>query len=270
MTNKPKVILFGNKKGGVGKTTYTIHTAGILAHYGHKVLVIDQDTQQSVYQNYKRRAKEGNQKPTFDYHYQWEPLSHEAIESLGVGYDFILIDSPPGTEDASTGKIQIRKSTPHGFLVSDLVVMPFGMGSSDIDSGLSYANYFRRHHKRQIELTGKAPSAIVVPNLLVLGRSWSAIYSGLQSVILKWADSGVSLSEIIIWNYADYNRPQFSGLTAADLPRSKPRVLFEKLVFEKFCAPLGVDDPRPNEERIMADAMVAKTWMEAKVKYAEA
>jgi cellulose biosynthesis protein BcsQ len=270
MASKPKVIMFGNKKGGVGKTTHTIHTAGILSHYGHRVLVIDQDTQQSVFANYNRRKRAGEKSPAYDYHYQWEPLTQERIQELGEGYDFILIDSPPGTEDGSTGRVEIRKSTPQAFLVSDLVVMPFKMGSNDVDSGLSYVNYFRRHYERQVKIPGKSARAIVVPNDLRIDRAWSTVYSGVNKVMLKWADSGVTLSDVIIWNYSDYDRTQFAGMTAADLPRSRPRILFEKLVFEKFCEPLGIPDPRSEDEKLIANEMVSKSWAEAKVDYEKA
>jgi chromosome partitioning protein len=45
-----KITAFGNKKGGVGKTTLTLATAAELAHRGHKVLVVDLDSQMSASQ----------------------------------------------------------------------------------------------------------------------------------------------------------------------------------------------------------------------------
>lgn len=45
-----KITAFGNKKGGVGKTTLTLAVAAELAHRGHKVLVVDLDSQMSASQ----------------------------------------------------------------------------------------------------------------------------------------------------------------------------------------------------------------------------
>ncbi|MGE5399726.1 MAG: ParA family protein [Ignavibacteriales bacterium] len=40
-----KVISFSNQKGGVGKTSLTLHLSGVMAEHGHKVLLIDLDPQ---------------------------------------------------------------------------------------------------------------------------------------------------------------------------------------------------------------------------------
>src|SRR6476469_23667 len=40
---KTRVIAVGNQKGGVGKTTNTVHIARALAELGRKVLIIDLD-----------------------------------------------------------------------------------------------------------------------------------------------------------------------------------------------------------------------------------
>ena len=38
-----RVVAVGNQKGGVGKTTNTVHVARALVELGHKVLIIDLD-----------------------------------------------------------------------------------------------------------------------------------------------------------------------------------------------------------------------------------
>lgn len=43
--NYTKVISFSNQKGGVGKTSLTIHLSGVIEEAGHKVLLIDLDPQ---------------------------------------------------------------------------------------------------------------------------------------------------------------------------------------------------------------------------------
>lgn len=43
-----KIIAFSNQKGGTGKTTSVIHTAGVLSDEGYRVLVVDLDPQASL------------------------------------------------------------------------------------------------------------------------------------------------------------------------------------------------------------------------------
>ncbi|MGE5682318.1 MAG: ParA family protein [Bacillota bacterium] len=43
--NSPKIISFSNQKGGVGKTSLTIHLSGVIEEAGHRVLLIDLDPQ---------------------------------------------------------------------------------------------------------------------------------------------------------------------------------------------------------------------------------
>jgi chromosome partitioning protein len=43
--SNPKIISFSNQKGGVGKTSLTLHLSGIIEEAGNKVLLIDLDPQ---------------------------------------------------------------------------------------------------------------------------------------------------------------------------------------------------------------------------------
>jgi len=48
MTDKPAMLCLSNRKGGVGKTTCSIHTAGALAARGRDVLLFDLDPQGTI------------------------------------------------------------------------------------------------------------------------------------------------------------------------------------------------------------------------------
>ena len=58
MDTQAKIIVVGNKKGGAGKTTFSIHAAGTLHRYGKKVLLIEQDTQGSILPRSHQRTQQ--------------------------------------------------------------------------------------------------------------------------------------------------------------------------------------------------------------------
>jgi chromosome partitioning protein len=58
---KPYVIVFGNEKGGTGKSTVAMHVAAYLLNGGFKVGTIDVDARQGTFTRYvERREKAGN------------------------------------------------------------------------------------------------------------------------------------------------------------------------------------------------------------------
>lgn len=64
MSNK---VAFINGKGGCGKTTSIFHVAGVLAHRGQKVLVIDLDKQRNTTDTLLMECEEEVDKTVFDY-----------------------------------------------------------------------------------------------------------------------------------------------------------------------------------------------------------
>ena len=61
-----KVISFLNYKGGVGKSTTTVNVAKALHDMGHKVLVIDTDSQANSSKLMGKRLSEGNEKTLYE------------------------------------------------------------------------------------------------------------------------------------------------------------------------------------------------------------
>jgi len=134
-----KILSVITQKGGVGKTTSTIHIGGCLAEKGYKVLLIDFDTQMNLSQGYNvedfsynvEDFLEGKISPKFtqkgignnvyiisgsstirEKKYNKYTLK-KAIEGLKGNFDFVLIDCPPKPivdDDLTLGEIAVNAS----------------------------------------------------------------------------------------------------------------------------------------------------------------
>ncbi len=112
------IISFLNQKGGVGKTTLSIHIAAQLSLSGHKVLLIDSDPQGSGLDWAATREKD----PIFTTISIDKPIIHKEINSLKKGRDYILIDGPPRVYDVARSAIA----------ASDLVCIPVQPSPYDV------------------------------------------------------------------------------------------------------------------------------------------
>ena len=92
------VIVFGNQKGGVGKTTLCTLFANYLASIGKRTLVIDCDNQQTISE--KRKADERKYTDTkFKYNVQPFNIANEEnvqnlMRNLKEMDGVVLIDAP--------------------------------------------------------------------------------------------------------------------------------------------------------------------------------
>jgi chromosome partitioning protein len=84
------VITFLNQKGGVGKTTLSLHAAYWFAKY-RKVLLIDADPQGSARDWSSARAI----KCPFTVVGYDRPTLHKELDNLADGYSVVFIDAPP-------------------------------------------------------------------------------------------------------------------------------------------------------------------------------
>ena len=112
------IISFLNQKGGVGKTTLSIHIAAQLSMYGNKVLLIDSDPQGSTLDWATIREKE----PLFTTISIDKPIIHKEIQALKKGKDYVIIDGPPRVYDVARSAIA----------ASDLVCIPIQPSPYDV------------------------------------------------------------------------------------------------------------------------------------------
>lgn len=111
------VIAFLNQKGGVGKTTLSIHIAAELAATV-RVLLIDADPQGSALDWSAQR----DQKPLFNVVGLPKPILHREIAALANGYDWVIIVGPPRVNELARSAIA----------ASDLVLIPVQPSPFDV------------------------------------------------------------------------------------------------------------------------------------------
>lgn len=188
-----KVISLLAQKGGVGKTTLTLHWA-VEAHrqrYG-RVAVIDMDQQESASKWYQRRQQ--------DY-----PILLRASEDTvtnavqacrASGMDWVLIDTMPRVEESSVAAAR----------VADLSVIPCGPSVLDIEA-----------IARTIAIT----AAVKTPGVIVInqGRHSSGINAEATTVLGQY---DLPVCPILVMRRAALEDAFIDGRAVAELnPNSK-------------------------------------------------
>lgn len=130
-----KIIVILNNKGGVGKTTATVHLGVALAELGRKVLCVDMDSQGNLTQNFFSRSVVNREIKPESINAPLPPKTHhsgvdvltlsffetdvasyvEIIHQEAKQYDIVLIDSPPSLKE-------IRSHA--GLQAADSVIIP--------------------------------------------------------------------------------------------------------------------------------------------------
>lgn len=120
------VIVFGNQKGGCGKTTNCVQFANYLAELGKEVLVLDLDFQRSISD---RRTSDLE---TYDNTPKYEVIKGDLSKVASLLNDFssvnkgiLLIDLPGKIDDDAIGVI---------LKAADMIICPFRYDKLTMDS----------------------------------------------------------------------------------------------------------------------------------------
>ena len=125
-----KIITFASEKGGVGKSTLSIHMATYLNSLGKKVVIMDCDPQESIYQ-YKELIKDSN--IDIEKTDQEKEKFKEQISKLEK-YDIIFFDTA-GKLNSYTNKVAVE--------VCDILITPTSLSLMDINSTKKYYNLIK-------------------------------------------------------------------------------------------------------------------------------
>ena len=135
-----KIIVFGNQKGGTGKSTLAMHLVVSLLHQGYKVATVDVDARQGTLTRYienRTKTSQNNSTVLMPTHYTVFDSSSDSVKVMNRenflmfselinslnNFDFIVIDTPGS--DASLSKIA------HSF--ADIIITPMNESFIDLD-----------------------------------------------------------------------------------------------------------------------------------------
>jgi len=139
-----KIITIANIKGGVGKSTIAINLAGSLSLQGTKVFLIDLDSQETICQWYKARAKTELSKLLHqNLKVTEEVYSLDDLKNLKAdlrNFDYIIIDCPP--ENA-----KLLRAT---LVYSDFAIIPVSPGAHDIRSTGNFVKIIKAGKKSKV------------------------------------------------------------------------------------------------------------------------
>ena len=114
------IIALLNQKGGVGKTTLSVHLATALAQ-GHKVLLVDADPQGSALDWSAQRDIEGTP-ARFPVVGLPKDTLHRELAPISLDYEWVVIDGPP----------RVNKIARSAIVASDFVIIPVQPSPFDI------------------------------------------------------------------------------------------------------------------------------------------
>jgi chromosome partitioning protein len=161
-----KVIVYGNRKGGVGKSTLTMLTATALsqAPFNKKVLVIDADDQQSL-------VKFRNDDLSDDLEAQpsYKIISclndidrlYEIIQRAKGSYDYIFVDVA-GRLDDFTKKV---------LFYVDVLMIPFQAGNFSLESTFDYVKFALKVSQKRESVNMEPITMIGFVNMFIKGRT---------------------------------------------------------------------------------------------------
>jgi len=123
----PPVIVCGNVKGGVGKTTTAVQLALHAGGAGNRTLLLDADPGRSAL-SWATRAEDWPHAmvPVIAHHH---PDLPRRLPGLAAGYDLVVVDCPHDP----TGGARVGATLLSAIAVADLLVIPSPPSLADLD-----------------------------------------------------------------------------------------------------------------------------------------
>jgi len=152
-----KVVVFGNQKGGCGKTTLAITLACGLKEQGFSVLTVDADPQGSV-MSWAVRVDEDGENSLPDTEKHDNVLIDQALKRARDRYDVTIVDLG---SNLGFGGDTIQKMLLKSLREADYVFIPVGPSPIDVDASEAFVDVLRDIWERRGE---NVPAASFVIN----------------------------------------------------------------------------------------------------------
>ena len=152
-----KVVVFGNQKGGCGKTTLAITLACGLKEQGFSVLMVDADPQGSV-MSWAGRGEENSENVLPDTEKHDNVLIDKALQRARDRYDVTIVDLG---SNLGYGGDTIQKMLLKSLREADYVFIPVGPSPIDVDASDAFVDVLRDIWERRAE---NIPAASFVIN----------------------------------------------------------------------------------------------------------
>ena len=208
------VIALLNQKGGVGKTTLSLHLAAALSASG-KVLMVDADPQGSALDWSAQRESDAG----FNVIGLPKPILHREMATLGSGYDWVILDGPPRVNELARSAIA----------ASDMVIIPVQPSPFDVWAAKDIIDIVKEFEIPKPNLKTRFLINRLFPNTM-LGAE---IADALASFEIPVLDS-------VIRNRTEYAKAARSGLTALETDPQGPAAVEVRALTAEVARILGV------------------------------
>lgn len=203
-----KVIALLNEKGGSGKSTLALNIATALHRAGHKVVLIDADTQGTA-RDWREASPEDANLPTVIALDRPELLL-QSIKTLGA--DFAVIDTPAKAEKMSANVVRI----------ADVALIPVQPSAADVWASAAAVKLVQS----KLDLGGQINAAFVATRVSGATKLSKEILSG------SWNEYGVPLLESAVSNRVSYAQSLSDGVSVYETHDGNARAEIDFIIAE--------------------------------------
>ncbi|MBK3780038.1 AAA family ATPase [Paraburkholderia aspalathi] len=203
------VFAVANQKGGVGKSTTSVHIGSALVEMGHTVVVVDGDPQNTVVQwggGGEDGVEDGENivaSPEGGLKFMVANLAaagkniHREIKKYADNFEFVIVDCPPSVGDP------VPAST---LLVSDIVVMPTSSSPTDFWSSKGFV-----HMVEQAQVTNETLKPVWLLNKIEEKRMLT------KSIKKAVEATGIPMLQTSVANRECYKQAAALGVSCFDM-----------------------------------------------------